>query len=288
MGRSLALTPHQREDAFRGLAKGKAMQVDTARRSMFHGAGFEACYMTNHIQPSDSKRIRAFRLGLAKTIPKFPNDKASLQSLERKSLGSLLVDYANWAIRFVAPRPRKVIVEAAASSDCRWDSLQTDITNFLDKVERGDDLTPHLSLEPHTRGYTPAAAGAGPSVARWADKDMVLNIMGYHHFHLSSSIEPQGFVRRGKELLFAYVTRDTFTVVALFDHSVFEETEAGEPLTAERERLWKIFEERATRHTPPNAVVVSSPIATSGHSMHFTLMAMDCKRLADPLLPKIF
>ena len=113
----------------------------------------------NQAQPSGSKRIRAFRLGLAKAIPKFPNDRTSLQALESKSLGPILIDYANWAIRYVAPRPRKVIVEPAASSDPRWALLQGDISNFLSKVERGDELTPHLSFEPHTRGYTPAASG---------------------------------------------------------------------------------------------------------------------------------
>jgi hypothetical protein len=216
---------------------------------------------------------------LAKAIPKFPNDKTSIQALEKKSLGSLLIDYANWAIRYVAPRPRKVIVEPAASLDSRWTLLQADISNFLSKVERGEDLTPHLSLEPHTRGYTPAASGIGPNVDRWADKDMVLNIMGYHHFHPSSSIEPQGFATRGNELLFAHVTRDTFTVVALFDHSVFEKTDLGQPLTAERARLWNIFDERATRYAPLNSVVVPSINATSGHSMHFTFMSMDYARV---------
>ncbi len=48
----------------------------------------------------------------------------------------------------------------------------------------GGDLTPHLSLQPHTRGFTPAASAQGPNVNRWADKDMLLNVMGYHHLHL--------------------------------------------------------------------------------------------------------
>jgi hypothetical protein len=179
--------------------------------------------MTGTTPPAESKRVRALRLGLAKQIPKFPNDKASLQSLERKPLGSLLIDYANWAIRYVAPRPRKVIIEPTASMDSRWKVLQKDIAAFLEKVKRGDDLTPHLSLEPHTRGYTPAASAQGPDVDRWADKDMLLNVMGYHHFHLNMTIEPKGFASRKveNEILFAHVTREEFTVVGIFDHSVF-------------------------------------------------------------------
>jgi hypothetical protein len=234
--------------------------------------------MTGTTPPAESKRVRALRLGLAKQIRKFPNDKASLQSLERKPLGSLLIDYANWAIRYVAPRPRKVIIEPTASMDSRGKVLQKDIAAFLEKVKRGDDLTPHLSLEPHTRGYTPAASAQGPDVDRWADKDMLLNVMGYHHFHPSMTMEPRGFARRTNEILFAHVTREEFTVVGIFDHSVFE-SEPGQPLNPERERLWRIFDERLTRHVPPGSVVVASPIATSGHSLHFTLLTADYARL---------
>lgn len=235
----------------------------------------------------ESKRIRAFRLGLVKAIPKFPNDRTSLQTLERKPLGELLVDYANWAIRYVAPRPRKVIIELAALADSRWTLLQDDISAFLSKVDRGEDLTPHLSLNPHTRGYTPAASGTGPDIDRWADKDIVLNSMGFHHFHLSGTIKPKGFATRGNELLFAEVTRDQFTVIAIFDHSVFEERDLGESLTAERERLWQVFDERAMRRAPPNSVSAHIPIATSGHSLHSIYLAKGYEQLVAQIDPKV-
>jgi hypothetical protein len=163
-------------------------------------------------------------------------------------------------------RPCKVIVEHAASSDPRWTLLQADISAFLSKVERGEDLRPHLSSGPHKWGYTPQASGAGPDVHRWADKDMVLNTMGYHHFHPRSAT-------RSNVLLFAHVTRDEFTVVAIFDHSVFEKRDPGQPLTAEHERLWQIFDERATRDAPPNSVVVPTSIGAHLAETHRSLAA---------------
>lgn len=235
--------------------------------------------LPSRTRTQESPRVRAFRSGLAKEIPKFPNNRMSLQVLEKKSLCAILIDYMNWKIRYVAPRPRKVVVESAASSDQRWPLLVDDISNFLSKVERGDDLTPHLSLDPHTRGYTPASSGAKPNVDRWADKDMLLNTFGYHHFHPSSTMEPQGFATRRNLLLFACVTRDTFTVVALFDHSVFERTHEGRPLTAECERLWSIVDERAARYAPANSVVVYSPIASSGHSARLVYQSIDYARV---------
>ncbi len=233
--------------------------------------------MTGTTPPTESERVRDFRLCLAKQIPRFPNDRASLRSLERKSLGSLLIDYANWAIRYIAPRPRKVVIEPTALMDSRWNALQRDIDPFLEKVKRGHDLTPHLSRK-RTRGYTPAASAQGPDVDLWADKDKLLNVMGYHHFHPSMTIDPRGLAARRNEIIFAFVTREEFTVSGIFDHSVFQ-NEPGQPLNPECERLWQIFDERLTRDVPPGAVVAVPPIAESGHSMHLVYLAMGYARL---------
>jgi hypothetical protein len=228
----------------------------------------------------ESARVKAFRLGLAKQIPKFPNDRESLQVLQAKSLGALLIDYANWAIRYVAPRPRSVVIEPSASNDPRWRSLTVDIEALLNKVRQGDDLTPHVSLQPHTRGFTPAASGVGPHVDRWADKDMLLNVMGYHHFHFDAAPTSQ---MRSDDVLLAYVTRDTFTVVGLFNHAVF----VSDSMTSERNRLWQIFDERSGRGVPPGSVIVPSVITSSGHSVHFASMAMDYARAVAKIDPKL-
>lgn len=232
----------------------------------------------------ETKRITNFRLSIAKQIPRFPNDKASLQILEAKSLGDLLIDYANWANRYVAPRPRRVIIESTATNDRHWSSRKADIQQLLQKVERGDDLTPHLSLQPHTRGFTPASSAQGPVVDRWADKDMLLNVMGYHHLHLDAA-PTQGI--RSNEMVFAHVTRDTFTVVGIFNHSVFEKATPNAVMTAERASLWEIFDERITRGLPPGAVVMPPPIATSGHPVQLVMMAAYYARTIYAIDPKL-
>lgn len=103
--------------------------------------------------PALSARIKKFRRELIKAIPRFPNDRASLQHMEQKGLGELLIDYVNWRSRYVGQRPRTVAVEAAAQSDPRWSAHATAITAFLDKVRQGDDLTPHLSILPYQGVY---------------------------------------------------------------------------------------------------------------------------------------
>ena len=220
---------------------------------------------------TESKRVKAFRIEIVKAIPKFPNDRASLQALQAKSLGSLLIDYANWMIRYIAPRPRTVVVESTASSDPRWQLFEADIHILLERVRMGDDLTPHLSLQPHTRGFTPATSIQGVNIDRWADKDMLLNVMGYHHLHLDAAPTKE---RRSDEVIFAHVTRETFTVVGIFNHTVFKDTRPSMIMTPERERLWAIFDQRSSRGFTPGTMVMNTSITTSGHSTYFSYLAM--------------
>ncbi|HEX3430489.1 MAG TPA: hypothetical protein VHT03_06340 [Rhizomicrobium sp.] len=231
-----------------------------------------------------SKRVKAFRDELVKGIPVFPNDKATRNMLAAKSLGSLLIDYANWRIRYITPRPRKVIVEQSASSDPRWQTFTADITALLDKVARGEDLTPYLSCKIHNRGFTPATAASGPKVDRWADKDMLLIVMGYHHLHFDAA---PSTTWRSDDVLFAEVTRESFTAVAIFNHDVFEPTALGTAMTAERERLWSTFNDRVTRGMPPGTVFMTPPIALSGHSVQFNFWAQTCARIIQTFDPKL-
>ncbi|MCX7111752.1 MAG: hypothetical protein NTX45_16815 [Proteobacteria bacterium] len=234
---------------------------------------------------TESKRVKAFRLKIAKEIPKFPNNKATLQTLEVLSLGSILIHYNNWAIRYVSTRPRSILIEKAALTDQRWISLDGEISAFLEKVKTGEDITSHLSLEPHTRGYTPAPSAGND---KWADKDFLLTVMGYHHFHLGSLAQENGFAMRTNDLLFTKVSRDIFTVVAIFDHSVFEKpVSPTEAMSAERERLWNVFDEHSSRGVTPGTVYISSPITTSGHSSYLVHLAADYARVVREIDPKL-
>lgn len=237
---------------------------------------------------TESKRVKTFRLGIAKEIPKFPNDNATLKALEASSLDSLLIHYNNWAIRYVSPRPRIVSIESTAPSDSRWSKLKSEIATFLEKVEIGVDLTPHLSLEPHTRGYTPASAKKGTETERWADKDFLLNVMGYHHFHIGPAVRPDGFATRTDDLLFARLSRDHFTVVAIFDHSVFERpSNPTTAMTKERERLWKVFDEHSAKGLAPGTVYIPSMITTSGHTVHVVRLADEYARVVREVDPQL-
>ncbi len=143
-------------------------------------------------------------------------------------------------MRHVGVRPRRVARREALAGDPRATTLAPNISTFLKAVEDGDDLTPYLSIEPRTRGYTPAAEGLGARANSWADKDFLLNVMELHHFHLGLTREAAGHAARTNEVLFARVTLDTFEILGLFDHAAFEHEVDG-TMTPERDKLWSFY-----------------------------------------------
>lgn len=237
---------------------------------------------------SESKRVKRFRKEIIKVIPRVPNNKLSLNALQSKSLTDLLIVFINWQLRFVGQWERAVVIEDSANNDPRWNLLNDQIERFLDKVKKGEDLTPFLSLEASKRGFSLAADAPAPSEDAWDDKDFLLSVMGYHHFHLGEVRPGIAHAGRTNEVLFAHVTRETFTVLAILDHSVFDTPDnPSESLTRDREFLWSIFDERSMRGTLPGSIVVPSMVATSGHSLNAVMAAMEYARVIRIIDPKL-
>lgn len=236
----------------------------------------------------ESKRVKQLRASLARVIPKFPNDRQTLALLEGKSLGSLFIDYINWAFRLVPHRPRTVVIESTLTSDPRWKLLSGDVKALLDKARIGDDLNPHLSLRVFKNGFTPNSSSTAPSADRWEDKDFFLNTMGYHHFHLSQVLEKLGHAKRTDEVLFAQVDKQHFRAISLFDHSVFEASDdVAQAMTAERTRLWEIYDQRLAVDREPGRIYIHCPITTSGHSLFHSRLAMEYANIVRQLDPKL-
>lgn len=215
-------------------------------------------------------------------VPRFPNNSATLRELEQLSLTSLLVVYLNWARRIIPPRQRNVAIEPSLTADRRWKKLRPDVQRFLEKVRAGEDLMPHLSLRVQYNGYTPPSMAVAKDDL-WEDKDFLLNVMGYHHFHLGPQSQ-HNHTDRTDDLLFAQVTRDRLHAIALFDHSVFDK---GTQMSAERERMWKLYRYRTSLGRAPGIYMAAGPVATSGHSLDDVVMAQDYVRIIRVNDPKL-
>lgn len=231
---------------------------------------------------NEPPRIRKLRRALANAIPRVPNNKESLLHMQQKRLPDLVIDYVNWRSRYVGMRRRTATMEPSARLDPRWAANSAAIDAFLEKVRQGDDLTPHLSIGPKTRGYAVAAhAQSASSDDKWSDKDFILNTTGYHHFHLGTQIELKGHANRTGDLIFAHVTRDQFKLIAIFDHTVFDFR------SAERMRLCAFHDAILTHGLQPGAVYVGGMIALSGHTIQTVRYAQDCVRVMADFEPKL-
>lgn len=228
----------------------------------------------------ESKRVKKLRLYLTKCIPKFPNNKETMELLQAMPLGTLFLTYITWASRLIPPKPRLVAIEPTLTSDIRWKALTPDAKALFAKVSRGENLNPHLSLKVLRNGFTPRTSKTTPGTDKWEDKDFVLTVMGYHHLHLSQLVEGAGHVKRTDQVLFAQITKEKFIAIGFFDHSVFDAVDgASGHINNERQRLWEIFDKRNTLGMQPGTVYMTNPIATSGHSLRHVRLASSFSRV---------
>ena len=237
----------------------------------------------------DSKRIRKLRTEIINTVPKFPNNKETKEVLESKHLTDLLVVYLNWATRLIVARQRNVEIEAEVTGDTRWSSILNQFDKLKEKIQKGDDLIPHLSLKAHEKGFTPAASESGPGTDKWADKDFLLNVMGFYHFHLGDIQETgKNIAERTDDVIFAKVDRHTFRAFGIFNHAVFESVDpVSREMTSERMRLWQMFDQIVANEAPTGGIVVPSMIATSGHTLHVVRRAQEYVHIIKEIEPKL-
>lgn len=231
---------------------------------------------------TETKRVKNLRNDIIKEIPKSPNDKEALQALEAKVLTDLFIIYANWRIRFIQPRIRNIKISPGAKNDIKWKSLSNEISTFLEKVKNGEDLTPNLSTRVHKAGFSLAASKKSPQNDKsWEDKDFLLNVMGYHHFHLGRKKNAGGFVERTDDVLFAKVTRNEFEVIGIFDHTVFESTrEPSNQITVEKERLYNTYDNDSLHS-------ILSGITLSGHSTRTIFPMIDYVNVIQEIDPQL-
>src|SRR5579862_9671134 len=122
-----------------------------------------------------------------------------------------LVVYYNWASRLVPPQPRLVRKSKAFERNPLTAQRASDLNLIIADIERGRNLTKYLS-----KGILRSPVKM-PDEKR-ADIDLLLNDWGVHHLHLSSIVEPDGFVKRDGPLLFVSFTEDAAYLIDTMKH----------------------------------------------------------------------
>ncbi|HEV3236123.1 MAG TPA: hypothetical protein VGZ25_03990 [Gemmataceae bacterium] len=170
-------------------------------------------------------RLRRFLQHVAGMIPCEP--EAARVDLHRMSVSELLGRYVNWADRYVAPRPRRVVTWEGFLRHGLPQLHREAVYDLAKKIEAGDDLTPFLS-DRIRFGYMPSKRkNTKRRGVEWRDdKDYVLNTFDTHHLHL----RPQG----SREVLYVIFFRKEAFFVMLGDHKSFDDGALAQAVTKSR------------------------------------------------------
>ncbi len=110
--------------------------------------------------------------------------------------------YLNLQKRLVEPKPRQV--HRSREFQCPAE-LQQGLSFVEAAIQRGDDLTPHLSK----------------LIKRVDYDDPLLNHWGIHHLHLGTHIDPDQFVERTGPLLFAMFNSECAFLINVYSHGAW-------------------------------------------------------------------
>ena len=124
----------------------------------------------------------------------------------------LLIRFINWRDRLVHSHPRKVEKSREMLTNPLYLARRNDVNLIFAKAAIGQDLGPHLSRNIKS-GYEAPAPKPG------RDLDLLLNEWGIHHLHFSSTIEADGFVERGGDVLFAIFRPGLVYAIDIMTHS---------------------------------------------------------------------
>lgn len=215
----------------------------------------------------ESNRIKKLQRDMIKAIPLFPNTKETREELVNSSFSHVLNAYFHWKSRIIPDRKRKTALLPSLTQDKRWKILKSSIKALLDRVENGLDINPFLSEKAHKKGYT-SHSNILSQQNIWLDKDQILNLHHYHHFHLNMHIKDNNISERTEYLLFAEISREKFTAIGIFDHTVFDDV-LPDSINMERKRLLDIHYKRITQFLPYGShFLSSSQITATGHPIH--------------------
>jgi hypothetical protein len=135
--------------------------------------------------------------------------------LDAMSLADLLASYGTWRSRLIPTQPRRCHVSNELQSSPKAVQHRPGLDAVVAKIEAGDDLTRHLS-----RAVAVAHQGgaATTKLTRRKDRDLLVADWGLHHLHLSTTIEADGFVERGDDLLFGAFTPGDAYLIGILPH----------------------------------------------------------------------
>jgi len=224
-----------------------------------------------------SLSIKRFRQTMIKELPKVPNTPVAIEELERMPTRMIISKYITWKIRTIPIRKRTIAFYPMGIDLKILLKMYPDIKVFLDKVIKGNDLNPYLSERVRTHGVILPGASLKN---KGKDIDTLVLREGLYHFHFApkDNKNPKG---RSNYLIFADVSKDTFTIVAIAPHRVFEHD------TEDAHRFFDIRRRYLERDIPAGQPYMLNPVMSTGHTLEIFAYAIHCEDTINFLDPKL-
>ncbi len=147
----------------------------------------------------------AIDIDLPRDLGDFFRDKIVQLGYDEKGLddpAKSVRTYLSVSRRLVSLKPRRIL--RAKDFVCPPNFCQG-LNNIESTIRSGGDLTPHLSDSIEHRDY----------------QDQLHLHWGIHHLHLGATMQPNGFIKRTKYLLFCRFDDDSAYLIAVLPHKVW-------------------------------------------------------------------
>ena len=141
------------------------------------------------------------------------------------------------------------------------------------KVQSGEDLTPYLSHKALKEGYISNQSRS----SYWDDKDLVLNVTGFHHIHLDPG--------RTNDMLFVHITEKKLIVHGIFNHDVFDDPKSDGTLSDERTRMLTLHQNIVSKQK--RGTFLLSALAGDGNPIYIVKLAQKFNKIINKIDPKI-
>lgn len=158
---------------------------------------------------------KSLHIWILNNFPYDKNDASLCRYIENMGLADLLINYLNWASRFVSAVPRRIERSSTFNRKVQTSSEMLEIAFILDDINKGNSLHKYLSRGVETAICLPNENGK----LNRRDLDLMLNEWGVHHLHLSITALSDGFVARTNNLLLAFFTNEVAYIVDILPHN---------------------------------------------------------------------
>lgn len=191
--------------------------------------------------------VKALMEDLVREIPYAPYTPKACEVMRSLDLSMLLHIFHMWRQRFIMPQPRTFVVPKSVSNDPLYVKNKDAIAVIREKVERGDDLTPYLSMQIDTSAFNPEKFAEDGSFKGTRDEMLITD--GFHHMHL---VEKPA---RSNEILIVWDTGSSLEVLGVVTHSIFDDVS----LVRTDTRYRRIVDDFLSRQYPDGGFMIGGP-----------------------------